>query len=314
MRTMQPDISRIPHVPGVYLMRGAGRKLLYIGKAKDLAYRIYQYFSGQEARSRPWTTAGLLTLARRVDYLPCASERDALILERLLIKKHQPFFNRDLRDDKAYPYVRLSLQEDFPRLGIARKKEEDGAAYYGTYPQAAHINALLRYLWTTGLARLRPCRWEFSERKPLAERKIKHCVYYHTGQCKAPCAKKISKREYRALAHRAALLFSGKTAKLKASLEKSMGAASGAMRYEEAAACRDCLAALEHMAEKITVSRRSTAELEQSMLDSRAADELAKALGLSKAPLHIEAFDTSSLFARQPVGSSVCLLAGEKNP
>ena len=310
---MQPDISRIPHVPGVYLMRGAGRQLLYIGKARDLAQRIHQYFSGQELRSRPWTAAGLMTLARRVDYIPCASERDALILERLLVRKHQPFFNRDLRDDKAYPYVRLSLHEDFPILGIARKKTADGACYYGPYPKASPIYALLRYLWSTGLARLRPCKWEFSKSRPLDDRKIKHCLYYHTGECPAPCAGKISPQEYRKLALRVALLFRGKTAALRASLEKSMKAASKKMRYEEAASCRNSLAALGHMAEKIKVSRKNPAELEQAMLDSRAADELARALGLSRAPVHIEAFDTSSLFARQAVGSSVCFTAGEKN-
>ena len=295
-------------------MRGAGRQLLYVGKARDLAHRINQYFSGQELRSRPWTAAGLMTLTRRVDYIPCASERDALILERLLIAKHLPFFNRDLRDDKAYPYVRLSLNEDFPTLTIARKKISDGAAYYGPYPKAAPIYALLRYLWTTGLGRLRPCKWEFSKDEPLPERRIKHCLYYHTGECPAPCAGKISLPQYRRLALRVALLFRGKTAALKASLEKSMRSASKKMRYEEAAACRNSLAALGQMAEKIRFSRRSPAELEQAVQDSRASQELARALGLARAPVHIEAFDTSSLFARQAVGSSVCFTGGEKNP
>ncbi|NLO92036.1 MAG: GIY-YIG nuclease family protein [Elusimicrobia bacterium] len=310
---MQPDISRIPHVPGVYLMLGPGRQLLYVGKANDLARRIGQYFSGHEAHSRPWTVAGLMALVRRVDYIPCASERDALILERRLVQKNQPFFNRDLRDGKAYPFVRLSMQEDFPRLSISRRAEDDGAAYFGPYPKASSLNALLRHLWVSGLARLRPCRWEFSLKNPLPDRKIKHCVYYHTGQCAAPCAGKISRAAYRRIALRAKLLLEGKTEKLKTALERQMAQASSALRYEEAAECRNCLLALKHMSEKVRISRKNQADIELAVQESRAAQELAKALGLQRAPVHIEAFDTSSLFARQAVGSSVCFVNGEKN-
>lgn len=311
---MEPrDIASLPHSPGVYIMRDAGGAIIYIGKAIDLAKRVSQYFQKLRSGTGEWKLPGLMATMRRIDYLPCESERDALVLEERLIKEHQPFFNKMLKDGKAYPYVRLSMNEDFPRLTITREKKRDGARYFGPYPQAGQLKGLLRHLWSAKVIALRPCRWNFSVKKPLPERKINSCVYFHTGQCPAPCAGKISADDYRAMADRAELFLSGRHGELAERFRAEMQSASAAMDYEKAARCRDFIAALDAMRERIKISRYTDEQIERNLAKSRAAVRLAEVLGLKRPPVHIEAFDNSHLFGEQAVGCMVCFTGGEKN-
>ena len=139
----------------------------------------------------------LAPLIRQIDYIPCASERESLLLERRLIQLNQPFFNVMWKDGKTYPYLKITMNEDFPRLLLTRRKLGDGALYFGPYPKVSPIRGLLNYLWRHGFFPLRPCRWEFSADKPLDPKKITSCLYYHTRECPAPCASKISPEAYR---------------------------------------------------------------------------------------------------------------------
>jgi len=303
------NLDLIPHSPGVYLMRGAGGGIVYVGKAKDLAKRVNQYFHGGHS---DWKTPALAAAVRRIDYIPCESERDALILERRLIREIQPFFNRMWKDDKSYPYIKLTAG-DFPRLVLTRKKT-GGGKYFGPYPEVSSVKSLLRYLWRSGAVRLRPCKWEFSDEKPLSEKKRASCLYFHTGQCPAPCAGKITKAGYRKIVRRAGLFLSGRAGELERDFQKRMASASSEMRYEEAARYRDFLSGISRMRERVRVSRLNEAELSLRVSDTRAAERLGKILGLRKTPLHIEAVDTSHLFGKQSVGSLVCFVSGEKNP
>lgn len=305
-----PSRTHLPHACGVYIMRDAGLEVLYVGKAKDLAARVAQYFN---PRKPDLKNQVLAPLVRSIDYIHCASEREALLWERRLIRKHQPFFNSMWKDDKSYPLVRLSLGEDFPRLSIARKRRRDGAAYFGPYPKAAGVRGLLRGLWKRGLFPLRPCSFDFSRERPLEERKIKSCLYYHTRECPAPCAGRISHADYRRIAEDAALFFSGRWARLRRDFERKMRSASKALRFEEAAACRDHVHALSHMAERVRYQELRPQKLAARLGASSAVTDLQSALELERPPHHIECVDISHLFGRGTVGSLVCFAGGEPN-
>ena len=226
------------------------RRDRYIGKALDLAKRVAQYFN---PRKEDLKNQSLVPLIRRIDYILCESEREALLLERRLINENQPFFNVLWKDGKTYPYLKITLGEDFPRIFTTRRKAKDGGAYFGPFPKVTPIRALLRYLWKQRLFPLRPCRWDFSQAKPLDKRKITACLYYHTKEYPAPCAGKISKADYRDIAERAVLFFKGRYDDLRGEFEREMNAASKAMDYERAMQLRDNVSALSQMGERVRV-------------------------------------------------------------
>ncbi|MBI5630536.1 MAG: excinuclease ABC subunit UvrC [Elusimicrobia bacterium] len=311
MRSPAPiQRGHLPHACGVYLMRDAAGEILYIGKANDLAKRVAHYFNPRKADLKNST---LTPLIRKIDYIPCASEREALILERRLIRGRMPFFNSMWKDDKSYPYVKVSLGEDFPRLTFTRKKAKDGGLYFGPYPKASPVKSLLRYLWKHKFFPLRPCRWEFSLKKTLEPRKINSCLYYHTGECPAPCAGKISQENYKAIAERAALFFKGEYAELKEQFEREMQAASRGLHYEQAAQLRDNIAALSQMGERVRVQAIKEEDLDTSLVFSQAVTDLQQALGLDRPPFHVECFDVSHFQGRQTVASMVCFKGGQPN-
>lgn len=305
------DLSHLPSGPGVYLMRDASGAVLYVGKAKDLRARVAQYFSKTPSDTRR-KIPSLVALIRRIDYVASASEREALLTERQLIHKLQPFFNEMWKDSKSYPYLEIT-KEDFPRLVYTRRKLRDGGRYFGPYPKAEPLKKLLGHLWRIKFLNLRRCRWKFSLAKPLEEKKIKACLYFHTGQCTAPCAGRIAPAEYRALADRVADFLAGDFEKLRGEFGARMKEASAGLRYEEAARYRDFLDAFDHMAERVLIGKLEPDFLEKAVTRTGAVTALKEALGLRRPPAHIECFDTSSLFGRQAVGSSVCFTGGEKN-
>ncbi len=305
------DLSHLPASPGVYLMRDVSGAVLYVGKAKDLRARVGQYFQ-KTPSDRRWKIPNLVALIRRIDYISSASEREALLTERQLIYKLQPFFNEMWKDSKSYPWLKIT-KEDFPRLLFTRQKARDGGLYFGPYPKLEPLKKLLGYLWRIKFVNLRRCQWEFSLQKPLDERKIKSCLYFHTGQCTAPCAGKISRAAYGALAMRIADFLKGDYEKLRASFKIKMEKAAAALNYEEAAQYRDFLNAFGHMEERVLVGKLEPDFIEKATGRTSAVTALKEALGMASPPTHIEAFDTSSLFGRQAVGSSVCFISGEKN-
>jgi len=305
------DLSHLPDGPGVYVMRDAAGTVLYVGKAKSLRKRVAQYFGGNPADKRR-KIPNLVALIRRIDYVASASEREALLVERQLIHKLQPFFNEMWKDSKSYPYLKIT-REDFPRLVYTRRRERDGARYFGPYPKAEPLKKLLAHLWRIRFLNLRRCRWDFSLAKPLDEKKIKACLYFHTGQCTAPCAGRISKAAYGALASRLADFLAGDFEKLRGRFSAGMAKASAALSYEEAAMYRDFLHAFDHMAERVMIGKLEPGFLEKAVTRTGAVTALKEALGLARPPAHIECFDTSSLFGRHAVGSSVCFVNGEKH-
>ena len=301
------DRRHLPHKTGVYIMRDAGGDILYIGKANDLAQRVGQYFNPNNDNVK---NQALAPLIRRIDYVLCQSEREALLIEQRLIKENQPFFNAVWKDDKSYPYLKITMGEDFPRMFLTRRRVRDGGAYFGPYPKVAPVKSLLRYLWKQHMLPLRPCRWDFSETKPLDRRKINSCIYYHTQECPAPCAARISKDDYRSIAERAVLFFKGKYKDLKDEFEAEMKAASDALDFEKAALMRDNMHALGLMGERIRVRAVAADEVGGHLAASRLVTALQAALGLAAPPVHVECFDISHFQGHQTVASMVCFMGG----
>ena len=294
-------------------MRSKEGTILYVGKAKNLADRVKQYFQESNLFSRGWKLPSLLPLIAKIDYVTCASERDALVLEEKLIKKYQPFFNSLGKDGKSYPYLKITLGEDFPRLQMTRRVVRGKDLYFGPYPKSSIVKSLMRFLWKSKYAPLRPCKWNFSREKELDSRKINTCIYYHTGQCPAPCAGKISYEAYRANAYRLADFLDGNYGELVPQLTQLMKTHSQHMEYEQAAIYRNFLQALSHMKERVLVGRFKDEKITLAMQNTDKLKRLAEVIGLKKLPAHIEAFDNSHLFGREAVGCMVCYVNGEKN-
>ena len=294
-------------------MRSKEGTIIYVGKAKNLSDRVKQYFQASNLYSRGWKLPCLLPLIAKIDYVTTASERDALVLEEKLINRYQPFFNSLGKDGKSYPYLKLTMSEDFPRLHLTRRRTPGKDLYFGPYPKSSIIKNLMRFLWKSKYAPLRPCKWNFSLQKPLGDKKIKTCTYYHPGQCPAPCAGKIPAEHPRQIAHRMALFLEGDFDNITRSITALMRKCSQNLEYEQAAVYRNFLQALNHMKERVLVGKFKEEKIVTAMDNTDKLKRLAEVIGMHKLPAHIEAFDNSHLFGREAVGCMVCFINGEKN-
>jgi excinuclease ABC subunit C len=303
------DRSHLPHTCGVYIMRDGSGEILYIGKAIDLAKRVSHYFTPRTGYQE-YKNSLLTPLVRKIDYIACESERDALLLEQRLVKRHQPFFNVTLKDDKSYPFVKVTINEDFPRVYLARRRLPDGAAYFGPFPKVTPVRNLLKYLSRHRYFPLRPCRYDFSMEKPLEPRKINSCLYYHTGECPAPCAGLISLEEYRRYADDVIKFFRGEYDELAARFTEEMKAASQRLDYERAGQLRDNIAAISQMGERVRIEAVSEQDVTGHIAASQAVTDLQQALELPAPPFHVECFDISHFQGHQTVASMVCFKGG----
>jgi excinuclease ABC subunit C len=228
---LQDTLKNLPDAPGVYLMKGERGAVLYVGKAKSLKNRVRSYF--QSGASHTPKTRILVRKIRAIETIVTASEVEALVLENNLIKRHRPHYNVMLRDDKNYPYIRLSVQDPFPRLTVVRRAANDGARYYGPYVGAGAMRQTLRLI---------------HRHFPLADCDIvidgtaeRPCLQYQIGRCKAPCTGYQSQAEYAETVREVRLFLEGRDRELIAELQARMEAASEAMAFERAAALRDCI-------------------------------------------------------------------------
>ena len=236
-----PDVVReklklLPDNPGVYIMKDAAGKIIYVGKAVVLKNRVRQYFQSQ--RNHTPKVRAMVAKVADFEFIMTASEVEALILECNLIKKHRPRYNISLKDDKSYPYVKVTLQADFPRVFLTHRILKDGARYFGPYTNVTAVHESLKLL--RRLFPLRNC-------KTLQDRP---CLEYHIKRCLAPCAGKISKEEYDGMIRSVLLFLEGRTADVEKELEYRMKKAAEAYHFELAARLRDQLAAVKKVAEK----------------------------------------------------------------
>ncbi|MHC1697142.1 MAG: excinuclease ABC subunit UvrC [Geobacteraceae bacterium] len=233
-------IETFPPSPGVYIMRSSEGRVLYVGKAKNLRTRIRAYFG--PSRDPRWQIKFLMARVVDIDYLVTDTEKEALILENTLIKKHRPRYNINLRDDKTYFSLRMDPTEEFPRLSIIRKVIRDGARYFGPYSSASAARDVLKQLY-----RLFPLR-----HYPIdtCQRRGRPCLFYQLRQCSAPCHGLISREDYASIAEGAALFLEGKNRDLIKVLTTKMNEAAGQEKYEQAARFRDLIRSIEITVEK----------------------------------------------------------------
>ncbi len=242
MVNIEEKLKLLPEKPGVYIMKDSNGKIIYVGKAVVLKNRVRQYFQNQ-ANQLP----KVRTMVRHVadfEYIVTDTELEALILECNLIKKHKPKYNILLKDDKNYPYIKITVNEDYPRIVFTRKVEMDGAKYFGPYSSAFAVREtikLLRHMFP-----LRSCNKNIERDMG----KGRECLYYHIGLCSAPCTGRISKEEYRKLTNDALMFLEGKRDVLLKKLKEEMEKAAENMEFEKAAKLRDQIYGIEKTSEK----------------------------------------------------------------
>lgn len=238
--TLEEKLQNLPDAPGVYIMKAAKGRVIYIGKAVSLRNRVRSYF--QKGAKDEKTEALVRTIAD-LETIVTHTELEALILEATLIKKHHPRFNIILRDDKNYPYLRFDLKSEFPRLDVVRRLKKDGATYYGPYVPAGGMWELLSLIRRT--FPLATCKKEFRKDKPE-----RPCVQHQIGRCMAPCSAEIDRSAYRDMVGQVRLFIEGKNRDLLDMLKQRMEEAAEQMEYERAAELRDRIAKIEGAFEK----------------------------------------------------------------
>jgi len=242
---MKTDITKIlttiPKLPGIYIMKDCRGEILYIGKAKSLKTRVRSYF--QKSRHMPIRTRIFTDKVQDIKFLTTETEAEALILESNFIKKHQPRYNVLLKDDKHYPYLRLTTQERFPRLEVVRRVKKDSATYFGPYTMVKEIRETIRLIY-----KIFPLRQSKDRLDGTAIRRP--CLNYQMGRCLAPCAGYPSEMEYNQIVQDVVLFLKGKNNELAKSLEKKMKLAANQLNYEEAGVYRDKILAVKIVLDK----------------------------------------------------------------
>lgn len=237
-------IGTLPESPGVYLWKDAAGVVLYVGKAKRLRSRVRSYYSTDHLASVK--TAALMRLASDLDTIVVPSEAHALILEANLIKEYRPRFNIQLRDDKSYPYIKVTLTEPFPRVLVTRRLLSDGSRYFGPYTDVGAMRRALNVV--KRIFTVRSCQYALPDDAPE-----RACLDHHIGRCKAPCVGLQTVAEYRAMIDEVVLFLDGRTDEVIRRVRQRMEDASRALNFERAGELRDALRHLEHMEEPTVV-------------------------------------------------------------
>lgn len=234
---LKEKVSHLPTTPGVYLWKDQYKRIIYVGKAINLRNRVRSYI--RDDGNRSVKVKSMMNHAVDVEIIQTKTEMEALILENTLIKEHQPKYNIMLRDDKTYPYVKITVQEKFPRVFMTRRITRDGAKYFGPFTDVGAVYRILDVLHTK--YPLRTCRSMRVERP---------CLQYHMHRCEAPCFEKISQENYAKYIDEIINLFEGRETKLISSIKADMIKASEELRFEDAATYRDQLKAIDFIREK----------------------------------------------------------------
>ncbi len=235
--------NSLPISPGVYIMKDAAGKVIYVGKSRKLKNRVSQYFQNSEKNTK---TARMVERVQDFDYILCETEIEALSLENTLIKQYTPKYNIRLKDAKSYPYIKIT-DETYPRLVMTRKREADKGKYFGPYSGTATVYSVIGSLQKA--LQLPSCKRKFPEQIG----KERPCLYYQIKQCCGVCTGKVSPEEYAEKIHTASELLRGNTAAEKKRLTERMYALAEQERYEAAAVCRDTIAALDRLSQKQSV-------------------------------------------------------------
>jgi len=297
-------VKTFPQTPGVYLMKDARGDTIYIGKAKNLRSRASSYFLKEAAENL--RTCELVQHIRDIDFIPCETEVDALLYEARLVKNLQPKFNRDLKDDKTFPYLQIRVREEYPRVEITRNPRRKGVKLYGPFTSARTLRDMVQVLQR--VLKFRNCsldikgdddRWRY----------YRPCILHSICQCSAPCNFRVTKDEYRKQVRKLMLILGGKKARMMREMKAQMVEASLGTQYEKAARIRDEMVAMGKLSLRGDVDK--DAQTHACPIDpKKGLAELKKVLGLEKTPRTVECFDIAHLGGQDTVASLVAFIDG----
>lgn len=297
-------VKSFPQTPGVYLMKDHAGTVIYVGKAKNLRARVGSYFlkaAQQEHRTAQW----VLEIVD-IDFIACDSEVDALLAESRLIKDIQPKYNKDLKDDKTFPYLMISTREDFPRVEITREPRERGVKLFGPFASAGALRGAVQVLQR--IFKFRTCSLDIEENDPRWKW-FRPCLLASIGQCTAPCNLRISKADYRRDIKRLQVFLEGGKTRLLAQLKGEMQLAAKSLEFEKAAKLRDEIKMLERLDERGELDTHVQPEV--FFIDpKKGLGGLKKILALADVPRIIEGVDIAHLGGNETVASLVQFLDG----
>ena len=243
---IEEELKKLPALPGVYIMHDKRDQIIYVGKAISLKNRVRQYF--QSSRDKSVKIKQMVSKIARFEYIVTDSELEALVLENNLIKEHRPKYNTMLRDDKTYPYIKITAAEDYPRIMMVRRIQKDKAKYFGPFSSGGAVRVTIDLMHKA--FGIRDC----NRLLPRDIGKDRPCLYYHIHQCKAPCQGYVSKDEYRSYVDRCIEFLSGRFDPILDKVKADMLAASDKLDFESAAEYRDLYNSLLHVTQKQKIS------------------------------------------------------------
>jgi excinuclease ABC subunit C len=297
-------VRAFPTTPGVYLMKDDAGRVIYVGKAKNLRARAGSYFL--KAAAEDQRTCRLVLEIRDIDYLPAESEVDALLMEARLIKDILPKYNRELRDNKTFPYLEIYTYEDYPRVRITRTPRDRGVKLYGPFASAGELRAALQVLQK--IFKFRTCTLEIQEDDPRWKW-FRPCLLGSIAQCTAPCNFRISRDDYRKNIHRLQQFLEGKKQSMLGEMRAEMAAAAKALQFEDAARLRDEIHLLETLDERGDLETHEQPEV-FPVDPRRGLAGLKKVLHLESMPRVIEGFDIAHTGGTETVASAVQFIDG----
>ncbi|MEX2169594.1 MAG: excinuclease ABC subunit UvrC [Pirellulales bacterium] len=296
--------AKFPRSPGVYLFQDKAGRVIYVGKAKNLRARVGSYFL--KAAAQDHRTNLLVGEMHDVDFVETESEVDALLMEARLVKDIQPKFNKELRDDKTFPYLQITTHEDFPRVEITRTPRTSGVKLYGPFTRVSALRGALQALQKVFKFRTCPLDIEAEDER---WRWFRPCLLASINQCTAPCNLRISKEDYRRDIHRLRMFLDGNRKSLLKEMNAEMQEAATNLRYEKAARLRDEIKMLESLDERGELSKHVQPEV--FYVDpKKGLTGLRKVLGLPKQPRTIEGVDIAHLGGTETVASLVQFVDG----
>ncbi|HEV3165271.1 MAG TPA: excinuclease ABC subunit UvrC [Isosphaeraceae bacterium] len=301
---IRDKLRAFPTGPGLYLMKDAQGRVIYVGKAKNLRSRTSSYFQKTAAEDR--RICDWVGEIADVDYLVTDNEVDALLMEARLIKDIQPRHNIDLKDDKTFPYLQITTSEDFPRVNFTREPLDRGVKLYGPFPRAKSLRGAIQVLQK--IFKFRTCSLDIEE-DDARWRWFRPCLLHSINQCTAPCNLRIDRETYRNDIRRLRLFLDGKKDVVLAELEADMREASKALQFEKAARLRDEIKALQTL--NLRGDLAKNAQPEVFYVDPRKGLKgLKKVLGLESTPRTIDGVDIAHLGGTETVGSLVTFIDG----
>ena len=297
-------VRSFPHSPGVYLMKDAAGRVIYVGKAKNLRNRAGSYFL--KAAAEEPRTAQLVLEINDIDFIPTESEIDALLVEARLIKDILPKYNKDLRDDKTFPYLEITTRDDFPMVRVTRQPNVRGTKLYGPFANSGGLRGAIQVLQK--IFKFRTCELDIDENDPRWQW-FRPCLLASIDQCTAPCNRRITKDAYRKSIRRLQRFLEGNKETLLKEMRRDMAEAAESLRYEEAAELRDEIRSLETLDDRGELDTHVQPEVFH--VDPRKGlVGLQKVLHLASTPRTIEGIDIAHLAGQDTVASVVQFIDG----